>query len=130
MAPPPSQGAPAEIVATPGLILVIFPLARSGRSRNAPAAVGASIGVAYFFSSSTSFANPAITAGRMFSNTLAGIAQSSVPSSIAAPMVAGALAVLVMMMLYTDITSTEGADIIFPIISRTPSWHLTPELRV
>ena len=64
----------SEIVATLGLILVIFALARSGRSRTAPAAVGAYIGAAYFFTSSTSFANPAITVGRMFSNTFAGIA--------------------------------------------------------
>src|SRR3974390_1411231 len=59
----------SEVVATVGLVLVIFALARSGRSRSAPAAVGAYIGAAYFFTSSTSFANPAITVGRMFSNT-------------------------------------------------------------
>ena len=64
----------SEVVATLGLILVIFALARSGRSRAAPAAVGAYIGAAYFFTSSTSFANPAITVGRMFSDTFAGIA--------------------------------------------------------
>jgi arsenate reductase len=74
----------SEIVATLGLILVIFSLARSGRSRSAPAAVGAYIGAAYFFTSSTSFANPAITVGRMFSNTFAGIAPSSVPSFVVA----------------------------------------------
>src|SRR5580658_2824231 len=70
----------SEIVATLGLILVIFALARSGRSRSAPAAVGAYIGAAYFFTSSTSFANPAITVGRMFSNTFAGIAPISAPA--------------------------------------------------
>src|ERR1017187_7749580 len=64
----------SEVIATLGLILVIFALARSGRSRAAPAAVGAYIGAAYFFTSSTSFANPAITVGRMFSATFAGIA--------------------------------------------------------
>ena len=69
------------------LILVIFSLARSGRSRSAPAAVGAYIGAAYFFTSSTSFANPAITVGRMFSNTFAGIAPASVPSFIVAQVV-------------------------------------------
>ena len=69
----------SEVVATAGLILVIFALARSGRSRSAPAAVGSYIGAAYFFTSSTSFANPAITIGRMFSDTFAGIAPSSVP---------------------------------------------------
>ena len=64
----------SEVIATLGLVVVIFALARSGRSRTAPAAVGAYIGAAYFFTSSTSFANPAITVGRMFSNTFAGIA--------------------------------------------------------
>ena len=62
----------SEVIATIGLLLVIFALARSGRSRSAPAAVGAYIGAAYFFTSSTSFANPAITIGRMFSDTFAG----------------------------------------------------------
>ena len=62
----------SEVIATLGLLLVIFALARSGRSRSAPAAVGAYIGAAYFFTSSTSFANPAITIGRMFSDTFAG----------------------------------------------------------
>ena len=79
----------SEVVATVGLILVIFALARSGRSHLAPAAVGAYIGAAYFFTSSTSFANPAITVGRMFSNTFAGIAPSSVPSFISAQIVGG-----------------------------------------
>ena len=67
----------SEIVATLGLILVIFALARSGRGRSAPAAVGAYIGAAYFFTSSTSFANPAIAIGRMLSNTFAGIARGA-----------------------------------------------------
>ena len=82
----------SEVVATLGLILVIFALARTGRSHLAPAAVGAYIGAAYFFTSSTSFANPAITVGRMFSNTFAGIAPSSVPSFISAQIVGGVLA--------------------------------------
>jgi glycerol uptake facilitator-like aquaporin len=69
----------SEIVATLGLILVIFALARTGRGSSAPAAVGAYIGAAYFFTSSTSFANPAIAVGRMFSDTFAGIAPTSVP---------------------------------------------------
>src|SRR5215472_5972149 len=74
----------SEIIATVGLLLVIYALARSGRARTAPAAVGAYIGAAYWFTSSTSFANPAITIGRMFSDTFAGIAPSSVPSFIGA----------------------------------------------
>jgi len=102
------------VVATLGLVLVIFSLARRPRSGNAAAAVGAYIGAAYFFTSSTSFANPAITVGRMFSNTFAGISPSSVPSFVAAQVVGGALAVIVVKVLYPDITPAEAADIMFP----------------
>ncbi len=104
----------SEIVATLGLLLVIFALARTGRARTAPAAVGAYIGAAYFFTSSTSFANPAITIGRMFSNTFAGIAPSSAPSFIAAQVIGGILAVVVIRMLYPGVTAAEAADIIVP----------------
>jgi len=104
----------SEIVATLGLILVIFALARSDRSRTTPAAVGAYIGAAYFFTSSASFANPAITIGRMFSDTFAGIAPSSVPSFIAAQILGGALAVVVIRTLYPGVTPAEAADIMVP----------------
>ena len=104
----------SEVVATLGLIVVIFALARSGRSRSAPAAVGAYIGAAYFFTSSTSFANPAITIGRMFSDTFAGIAPASAPAYIAAQVIGGALAVAVIRALYPRLTPAEAADIIVP----------------
>ncbi len=104
----------SEVVATLGLLLVIFALARSGRSRSAPAAVGAYIGAAYFFTSSTSFANPAITVGRMFSNTFAGIAPSSAPVFIAAQVVGAGVAILVIKTLYPDVTPAEASDIVFP----------------
>jgi arsenate reductase len=104
----------SEVVATVGLILVIFALARSGRSHLAPAAVGAYIGAAYFFTSSTSFANPAITVGRMFSDTFAGIAPSSVPSFISAQLVGGVLAFGLVRGLYPGMTRTDAADIIEP----------------
>ena len=81
----------AEIVATAGLILVIFSLARSGRANVTPIAVGAYIGAAYFFTSSASFANPAITIGRMFSDTFAGIAPSSAPGFILAQLIGAAI---------------------------------------
>jgi glycerol uptake facilitator-like aquaporin len=68
----------AEIVATAGLVAVIFSLVRAGRSSWAGPAVGAYIGAAYWFTSSTSFANPAVTLGRVFSDTFAGIAPASV----------------------------------------------------
>ncbi len=111
----------SEVVATLGLVLVIFSLAQSGRSRSAPAAIAAYIAAAYFFTSSTSFANPAITVGRAFSNTFAGIAPSSVPSFIAAQIVGGILAVLVIKVLYPDITQVEAADVVFPHGSATAS---------
>ena len=76
--------------------------------------MGADIGAAYFFTSSTSFANPAITVGRMFSNTFAGIAPSSAPTFIAAQVVGGVLAVLVIKALYPDVTPAEASDIVFP----------------
>lgn len=83
----------AEVVATAGLVLVILGLLRSGRETWVPAAVGSYIGAAYWFTSSTSFANPAVTVGRMFSDTFAGIAPGSVLPFIAAQLVGGALAV-------------------------------------
>jgi arsenate reductase len=104
----------SEIIATLGLILVIFALARAGKSSYTPAAVGAYITAAYFFTSSTSFANPAITIGRMFSNTFAGIAPSSAPWFIGAQVVGGVLAVLLIRLLYPGITPAESADIIVP----------------
>jgi arsenate reductase len=104
----------SEIVATLGLVLVIFALARTGRSRAAPAAVGAYIGAAYFFTSSASFANPAITIGRMFSASFAGIAPASVPAFIAAQVIGGALAVAVIRALYPGVTPAEAADVVVP----------------
>ncbi len=108
----------SEVVATTGLMLVIFALARSKRSHLAPAAVGAYIGAAYFFTSSTSFANPAITVGRMFSNSFAGIAPSSGPSFISAQIVGGVLAVGLIKALYPGLTTSEAADVIEPHLRR------------
>jgi arsenate reductase len=90
----------AEIVATAGLILVIFALARSGRGALAPAAVGAYIGAAYFFTSSSSFANPAITIGRMFSDSFAGIAPGSVAGYLVAQAVGGGVGLVLVRYLY------------------------------
>jgi glycerol uptake facilitator-like aquaporin len=84
----------AEVVATAGLVLVIFVLARTARTTVIPIAVGAYIGAAYFFTSSTSFANPAITIGRMFSDSFAGIAPGSVPGYIVAQLVGAAIGLL------------------------------------
>ena len=93
----------AEVVATAGLILVIFVLARTDRAHVTPWAVGAYIGAAYFFTSSASFANPAITIGRMFSDTFAGIAPSSAPGFIAAQLIGAALAFLLVRWLYPTV---------------------------
>jgi glycerol uptake facilitator-like aquaporin len=104
----------AELVATLGLILVIFSLARTRRGSMAPAAVGAYIGAAYFFTSSTSFANPAIDVGRMFSDTFAGIAPASVPAFVVAQLVGGAIAFVLLRVLYPDITPDEAAEVMLP----------------
>jgi glycerol uptake facilitator-like aquaporin len=92
-----------EVVATLGLLAVIFGVVRSGRASAAPFAVGAYIGAAYFFTSSTSFANPAVTIGRAFSDTFAGIKPSSVPVFIVCQLVGGLVAVLLIRTLYPDI---------------------------
>jgi arsenate reductase len=104
----------SEVIATAGLLLVIFALARTGRAGTAPAAVGAYIGAAYWFTSSTSFANPAITIGRMFSNTFAGIAPSSAPVFILAQVGGGIAGVLIIKFLYPALTPAEAAQIVVP----------------
>jgi arsenate reductase len=104
----------AEVVATLGLVLVIFSLARTGRAMTAPAAVGAYIGAAYWFTSSTSFANPAISIGRMFSDTFAGIAPASVPSFVVAQAIGGLIAIVGIRVLYPDVSPADAADVIVP----------------
>jgi arsenate reductase len=104
----------SEIIATGGLLLVIFALARSKRAATIPAAVGAYIGGAYFFTSSASFANPAITIGRMFSNTFAGIAPASVPEFVTAQALGGLLAVLAIRALYPQLSPTDAAEVLVP----------------
>jgi glycerol uptake facilitator-like aquaporin len=102
----------AEVVATTGLLLVIFALARTERSASAPAAVGTYIGAAYFFTSSTSFANPAIAIGRMFSNTFAGIAPSSVPVFVGAEIAGVVVAYGLIRILYPGVSRAEAADVV------------------
>ncbi len=105
----------AEVVATAGLLVVVFALARSGRAGAAPAAVGAYIGSAYFFTSSTSFANPAITVGRALSNTFAGIAPASVPGFVAAQLVGLLLGVALVRLLYPDAAPAAGHVVVPPL---------------
>ena len=92
-----------EIVATAGLIALIFALARSGRAALSAAAVGAYIGAAYWFTSSTSFANPAVTVGRMFSDTFAGITPGSVPGFIVAQVIGGLVGLALVVALYPHV---------------------------
>jgi arsenate reductase len=110
----------SEVVATAGLIFIIFALARSGRSSVMPAAVGAYIASAYFFTSSTSFANPAIVIGRMFSNTFAGIAPSSTPAFIVAELLGGGVAIALIRALYSDVTSAVASSVLVPSDASSP----------
>jgi glycerol uptake facilitator-like aquaporin len=93
----------AEAVATGGLLLVVFGVARSGRSSVAPFAVGAYIGAAYWFTSSTSFANPAVTIGRALTDTFAGISPASVPGFVVAQLVGLAVGVGLLLALYPHV---------------------------
>jgi glycerol uptake facilitator-like aquaporin len=101
-----------EVVATLGLVLVIFGAVRSGRTETIAYAVGGYITAAYWFTSSTSFANPAVTIARMFSDTFAGIAPASVPAFLGMQVVGAALAIVLVRTLFpitTDEPSLEGA---------------------
>jgi glycerol uptake facilitator-like aquaporin len=104
----------SEVVATLGLLVVIFALARTGRARSAPAAVGTYIGAAYFFTSSTSFANPAIAVGRMFSNSFAGIAPSSVPLFVGAEVLGAVVAIGTIKALYPGVSPADAAEVVLP----------------
>ncbi len=101
-----------EVVATAGLVALIFCLARTGPTALSAAAVGAYIGAAYWFTSSTSFANPAVTIGRMFSDTFAGIAPSSVLPFIAAQLVGGGVGVVIARALYPDVAMTADDAVV------------------
>lgn len=90
----------SEVVATFGLVLVVMGLVRGGRSTWVAGAVAAYIGAAYWFTASTSFANPAATIGRTLSNTFAGIAPSSVPGFVVAEIVGGVIAVSAVIVLW------------------------------
>jgi glycerol uptake facilitator-like aquaporin len=101
-----------EIVATAGLVTLIFALARTQRGALAAPAVGAYIGAAYWFTSSASFANPAVTIGRIFTNTFAGIAPASVPGFIGMQLIGGLVAVALVLFLYPDAPSAADAVVI------------------
>ncbi len=103
----------AEVVATAVLVALIFALVRSDRGAFAAPAVGAFIGAAYWFTSSTSFANPAVTIGRMFSDTFAGIAPASAPAFIAMQLIGLIVGLAITLALYPD-AGTRADDVVVP----------------
>jgi glycerol uptake facilitator-like aquaporin len=108
----------SETVATLGLLLTIFALTRSERGYLAASAVGAYIGGAYWFTSSTSFANPAVAVGRIFSNTFAGIAPSAVPGFVAAEIVGGVVAFALIKVFYPAPAIPAPAADLAPDVAR------------
>lgn len=112
----------AEVIATLGLLLVIFGVVRSGKPVLAAFSVGGYIAGAYYFTSSTSFANPAVTIARTFSDTFAGIEPASAPAFIAAQLVAVGVAVVIIRFVYPDIA--EVADRV--VVPRRDATHPTP----
>jgi glycerol uptake facilitator-like aquaporin len=90
----------SEVVATAGLLFVIVALVRTGRTQHVAWAVGAWIGAAYWFTASTSFANPAVTIGRTVTGTYAGIAPASAPAFIAAQLIGGTLGTFLAVTVY------------------------------
>ncbi len=115
----------AEIVATFGLLIVILGVVRSHRAVFAPFAVAGYIAAAYWFTSSTSFANPAVTVGRMLSNTFAGIEPASAPGFIAAQVVGALLAVGLAVLLFPK-TTNSAADIVVAHDPRLDPSHPAP----
>jgi glycerol uptake facilitator-like aquaporin len=108
-----------EIVATAGLVLLVFGLTRTDRAHLASAAVASYIGAAYWFTSSTSFANPAVTVGRAFTDTFAGIAPASVAPFIAAQLAGAAVGLGLLAVVFGRPAPAE-TDVVVP--------HGEPEL--
>lgn len=103
----------AEVVATAGLVALIFALVRSGRGALAAPTVGAYIGAAYWFTSSTSFANPAVTIGRVFTDTFAGIDPASAPAFIGMQIIGLLVGVALTLALYPD-AGEDADDVVLP----------------
>jgi glycerol uptake facilitator-like aquaporin len=108
-----------EVIATAGLLLVIFGTIRSGRPERVGFAVGGYITAAYWFTSSTSFANPAVTVARMITDTFAGIAPSSAPAFILAQLVGGAVGLFLVRALYPSVAS-------LPLLAPVPTPASAP----
>jgi glycerol uptake facilitator-like aquaporin len=103
-----------EVIATAGLIALIFGLARTGRAHLASVAVASYIGAAYWFTSSTSFANPAVTIGRAFTDTFAGIAPSSVAPFLAAQVLGGAVGLVLVTVVFARTEGEPEQDVVVP----------------
>jgi glycerol uptake facilitator-like aquaporin len=101
----------AEVVATFGLVLIVFGAIRSGRTQTIAYAVGGYITAAYWFTSSTSFANPAVTVARMFSDTFAGIEPASVAMFVLMQLLGGGLAYAAVRFLYPRLAAEASADL-------------------
>jgi glycerol uptake facilitator-like aquaporin len=113
-----------EVIATAGLILLIFGLLRSGRSHLAPITVASFIGAAYWFTSSTSFANPAVTIGRAFTDTFAGIAPNSVAPFLAAQLLGAALGLALVAMVFGRPAPAEsGVVVTHADLAAAPAEH-------
>jgi glycerol uptake facilitator-like aquaporin len=110
----------AEVVATFGLLLVILGVVRSGHGDRAPFAVAGYIAAAYWFTSSTSFANPAIAIGRSLTDTFAGIAPSSVPAFVLAQLAGGALALAVATFTFHE---PDGTELLVEHLDPDPEAH-------
>jgi len=102
----------SEAAATFGLVVLIFALVRAGRAALAPFAVGAYITAAYWWSSSTSFANPMIDLARTLSDTFAGIAPASVPMFLLMQLIGGAAAVAVLALLYPEVEAVADSVVV------------------
>lgn len=103
----------AEVVATAGLVALVFALVRSGRGALAAPTVGAYIGAAYWFTSSTSFANPAVTVGRVFTDTFAGIDPSSAPAFVGMQVIGLLVGIGLTLALYPD-AGEDADDVVIP----------------
>ncbi|MER7822222.1 MIP/aquaporin family protein [Streptomyces sp. NPDC096097] len=111
----------AEAVATAGLVWLVFGLARAGRTRLAPPLVAAYIGAAYWFTSSTSFANPAVTIGRAFTDTFAGIAPTSVLPFLAAQLVGAAAGLGLVALCFGRPATARGDEAVVPRVEQRPA---------
>lgn len=107
-----------EVIATAGLLLVIGALTRTGRGHLGAVLVPAWIGAAYFFTSSTSFANPAVTIGRSLTDTFAGIAPASVPAFIGFQIIGATVGALLTELLYPRRGTPEPLDLPNPVHER------------